>query len=465
MSAPIVVIGGGLAGLIAANRAAELGLSPTVLEKGGDESYRCNSRFASGVLHVSYEDIAAAEEALHAAIARETAGFTPPEVADAVVGTAGRALAWIRENGARVIRVPMRGVQRYVLAPPRQQRPGGLHRGQGGEVLLRALAARLAERGGTLVLGAAARAIGTEEGRCAWVEAERNGAVERFPAAAVVIADGGFQGDEALVRAHISPRPDLVVQRGAGTGAGDGLRMGMALGGATAGMSRFYGHLLSRDALGSDALWPYPCLDVAAVAGIIVGRDGRRFADEGGGGVYLANMVAALDDPASATVVFDQAIWDGPARNEVLGPNPHLKTIGGTLYQADDLRTLAEKAELPPDALLASVAAHNAAVAGQPDPALDPPRSVAPRPAMPIAEPPFYAAPACAGITYTMGGLRIDADAHVLGEDGTPVPGLYAAGSAAGGVEGGPAAGYVGGLAKAFIFGLRAAETIAREQG
>jgi len=465
MSAPIVIVGGGLAGLIAANRAAELGLSPTVLEKGAEEDYRCNSRFASGVLHVSYEDIAAAEATLLEAIERETRGFTPPGTADAVAGTAGRALAWVRENGGRVIRVPMRGVQRYVLAPPRAPRPGGLHRGQGGDMLLRALAARLAERGGTLSRGAAARTIGIEGGRCAWVEAERAGAAERFPAAAVVIADGGFQGDEELVRAHISPRPDLVVQRGAGTGAGDGLRMGIACGGATAGMSRFYGHLLSRDALENDTLWPYPCLDVAAVAGIIVGRDGRRFADEGGGGVYLANMVAALDDPASATVVFDQAIWNGPARNEVLGPNPHLKTIGGTLYQANDIGALAEAAGLPRDALLATVAAHNEALAAGSGDRLDPPRSVAPRPAMPIVEPPFYAAPACAGITYTMGGLRIDADARVLGEDGAPVPGLFAAGSAAGGVEGGPAAGYVGGLAKAFIFGLRAAETIARELG
>jgi fumarate reductase flavoprotein subunit len=77
---------------------------------------------------------------------------------------------------------------------------------------------------------------------------------------------------------------------------------------------------------------------------------------------------------------------------------------------------------------------------------------------MPIAVAPFLAIPLCAGITYTMGGIRIDGDARVLREDGVAIPGLYAAGSTTGGIEGGPRIGYIGGLAKAAVFGLRAAE-------
>jgi fumarate reductase flavoprotein subunit len=49
----------------------------------------------------------------------------------------------------------------------------------------------------------------------------------------------------------------------------------------------------------------------------------------------------------------------------------------------------------------------------------------------------------------------------VLAESGDPIPGLYAAGSCTGGVEGGPRAGYIGGLSKAVITGLRAAEHVA----
>jgi fumarate reductase flavoprotein subunit len=79
----------------------------------------------------------------------------------------------------------------------------------------------------------------------------------------------------------------------------------------------------------------------------------------------------------------------------------------------------------------------------------------------PVATPPYYAIPLAAGITYTMGGIEIDARARVIGLDGTPMPGLYAAGSCTGGIEGGPLGGYVGGYLKAVGLGLIAGETIA----
>ena len=80
---------------------------------------------------------------------------------------------------------------------------------------------------------------------------------------------------------------------------------------------------------------------------------------------------------------------------------------------------------------------------------------------MPIETPPFRAIPLAAGITVTMGGIAIDGRAQVLRPDDTPIRGLYAAGSTAGGMEGGPDAGYVGGLIKAFLLGLVAAESAA----
>jgi fumarate reductase flavoprotein subunit len=68
--------------------------------------------------------------------------------------------------------------------------------------------------------------------------------------------------------------------------------------------------------------------------------------------------------------------------------------------------------------------------------------------------------PICAAITNTMGGILVDGHGRVLDKNDKPIPGLYAAGSTVGGLDGGPHAGYVGGLIKAVI-GLLAAEAIA----
>ena len=54
----------------------------------------------------------------------------------------------------------------------------------------------------------------------------------------------------------------------------------------------------------------------------------------------------------------------------------------------------------------------------------------------------------------------VDRNGAVLDRNDRPVPGLFAAGSTVGGLDGGPNAGYVGGLIKATI-ALRAAEAIA----
>jgi tricarballylate dehydrogenase len=54
--------------------------------------------------------------------------------------------------------------------------------------------------------------------------------------------------------------------------------------------------------------------------------------------------------------------------------------------------------------------------------------------ALPITEPPFYAFPVVCGITFTYGGLRIDASANVMDDNDQPLPGLYAAGEIIGGI-------------------------------
>jgi fumarate reductase flavoprotein subunit len=216
--------------------------------------------------------------------------------------------------------------------------------------------------------------------------------------------------------------------------------------------------VLSRDAMHNERVWPYPQLDELAAAGMLVDAKGQRIGDEGHGGVYIANLIARSADPLGTTVIFDETIWQGPGRAASIPPNGTLLEHGGTLFKADTMRDLAAKAGIDAAGLEKTVRDYNAALAANASEQLDPPRSASRRKAMPIARAPFYAAPACCGLTYTMGGVRTNAGAQVIRATGGVIAGLYAAGGITGGLEGGPVAGYAGGLMKALTFGLLAAE-------
>jgi fumarate reductase flavoprotein subunit len=464
-SIDLCVIGGGLAGISAALRAGELGLKAVVLEQSADERYLCNSRMSSCVFHLAATNVLSPPEELERAVNAATKNTAHPGLVKALAGNAERAVRWLQGQGVRFIRGSSAPYHNFVVAPPATHKDGPFDiAGRGGDVLLRSLEAALVKAGGEVRRGVSARSLIIEHGRCVGVNAIVQGHEQRIDAHAVVIADGGFQANRELLREHgISPDPSRIVQRNARTGRGEGLRMAVSAGARTSNMLGFYGHLLCSDALTNDKLWPYPWLDLVAGAGIVVGPDGRRFADESRGGVYLTNRVAALLDPASAVVIFDTAIWEGPGKAFMNPPNPRLVDSGGTLVTAKTIEELAVKLGMPERALVEQVRLYNAALASGDLKELSPPRSTGPLAPMPIAQAPFHAVRATAGITHTMGGIAIDEYARASHEDGSVFEGLYAAGSATGGVEGGEHAGYVGGLVKACITGLLAAEHVAAQ--
>ena len=454
----LVIVGGGFAGLVAANRAAQLGLTVAVLERGHDETYACNSRYAGGVLHISYHDVKDPQPELVRAVEQITDGCADHALVTALAGTAQRAVEWLAGEGAKFDSEGSISWRQWVLAP---RRPPVTHmqwQGIGSDVTLRRLEQNLVQRGGEIHRGTRALSLIMDGERCTGVEAQGDRMRHAYVAHAVVLADGGFQADIDLLRQYVSPAPQALKQRNAGTGCGDGLRMARQAGAAESALDAFYGHLLSRDAFHNERLWPYPQIDELASAGITVDAQGRRIADEGMGGVFLANAIARLANPACATVIFDDAIWQGPGRSSSIPPNPVLVREGGTLHQAATVAELARLAGLPVHELESTLRAYNEAVRSGRCDALDPPRSAHKRAPMGVATPPFYAVPICAGITYTMGGIMIDGSARALRPDHTPIPGLYAAGSNTGGLDGGHACGYVGGLMKAIVFGFIAGE-------
>jgi fumarate reductase flavoprotein subunit len=458
----LVAIGGGFAGLCAAVRGAELGLRTAVVEKGEDERYLCSSRWAGGIFHVSYHDVRLPPEALVAAIGRATSGEAEPELAAAIAEDCARTVDWLAQQGAQFASASPISWHRWTLAPPRAAVAGQDWQARGPDRMIARLKDRLEQRQGRMLLATRATGLQMRDGRCIGLRARRGGAELSLSCRVVVIADGGFPADPELFRHHIGPRPELMLQRHAGTAAGDGVRLAEQAGAALTRLDRFYGHLMSRDAMDNNGLWPYPQIDAVAAAAIVVDRAGRRLLDEGLGGISITNDLARLDDPLCATVICDAPIWESAGRAAQIPPNPQLEAAGGTLHRAETIEDLARLAGLDAAVLSETVAAYNRAIRDGALAALSPPRSTKSGTPRPIETAPFFAIPICAGITNTMGGIAIDGNGRVRRPDASTIEGLYAAGGCTGGLEGGGALGYVGGLIKACVFGLRAAEDAAR---
>ncbi|MDO9437900.1 FAD-dependent oxidoreductase [Hydrogenophaga sp.] len=471
----LVTIGGGFAGLVSAVRAAELGMRVAVLERGTGAHYPCNSRIATGAFVVMGKKISLPPAELFKAIMERTDRTADPALASLIAHHARRARLWLQSHGAKFINVAaFKGDA--ILAPPRRIRAGVDWQGRGSDALLGHLEASLNRLGGRLIRGAEVRCIVAEDGRCSGVVAQIAGAHVHVRTRAVVVADGGFQASTEMIREHITTMPDKVLVRAYPTSTGDGIRMAAAIGAHIGGFGQFYGHLQHRSAMTNAELWPYPQLDALAEAGVLVGANGLRFADEGLGGVCMANAVARSADPLGTTIVLDNDSWAGEAGCALPVPaNAALSSRGIAPLSAPSIPALAELAGIDASALASTIAEHNQALAIGDFGKLWPRRSVGTsglsstvhdrrtEGPQPILKAPFHALPICAGITQTMGGIRINARAQALRPDGTPVDGLYVSGSPVFGLDGGARAGYVGGFAKAFVLGLVSAESAAAD--
>jgi succinate dehydrogenase/fumarate reductase flavoprotein subunit len=431
----LLVLGGGMAGLSAAARAAQEGASVVLVEKaprtGGSAEY-AGFIWTAPTLEVM----------------RRINPAGDPALAERLVDGFPEAVEWVSSLGVDV-REPV-----TVL---------GYGRGRQTDMpqLLSACERILRDSPNCeILLGAAAERLLVDDGRALGAEivtssGERRVVNARF----TLLATGGFGGDPELREQLIHPAARDLPLRANPYSTGDGLRLGRSAGAAFGSDNAgFYGHLVPSCVGPRDVLELWRMTFYHSEHGVLLNLDGRRFVDETVGD-HL-NTLAVLDQPqARALLVCDQRVHEQWMQRpyvegvEPVDPFRLAYRAGARCAVAEDLE---EFDYLPPEwgypgpLVRQSLEAFNEACRrGDPEP----PRVLD---AAPLIDPPYYVTELVPAITFSFGGLLIDADARVLDEHGRPIPGLLAAGADSGGVW---FRAYAGGIATALVFGLQAAET------
>ncbi len=447
----VLVVGGGLAGLVAASRAAELGAAVLLLDKGsflGDG----NTQTTTGAYFTAGIPSSSAPGELYARAMR--GGAAQRELASVWADNCQRALDWLEHAG---VEVDKRG-EVPLLEPKSSISSGPVYKVDVGTNIIKKLRAFFERQRGVSMSKTMASKLLIKGGRVAGLEAvDGQGGRLTIMSQATVLATGGFQANRELLRKHVGRHADSCKLMGSSTATGDGLRMVMQVNAKVVNLNFFYGRLVSVKALTDDRFWPYPTLDTLIEDGIVVDRRGRRFQDEGWGDVPLVNALAAWEDVTRAFLVFDEVAWERAKGDtgSVVPPNPWLLEKEGGLCRSESLTELARRLGIEEEGLEGTVEMFNTAAARRRLGELAVPRFNNARP----LKPPYYGLRLVPGIVSTMGGPLINKRASVLDKHDKPISGLFAAGDLVGGLMGGRNGGYIGGISQAAVTGLLAGES------
>jgi succinate dehydrogenase/fumarate reductase flavoprotein subunit len=284
-------------------------------------------------------------------------------------------------------------------------------------------------------------------------------------AGAVLLATGGFQGDPALVASFIGPHADRVLVRSNPGSVGDGFRLAGAVGGAASrSLGGFYGHLVGSPVDAWSERHFLPLTQYHSIYCILVDMHGRRFIDESRGDEYSNQAVVSLPGSRAVLLADDatrraRVVTAPYPRGEVVDRFRAAADAGARYAIADTIDGLIDTVAtwgVPAGTLRATLGAYDQAAAGKAV-VLDAPVPASPAP---LRVAPFHALEVQPALTFPLGGIRIDADGHVLDRDDRQVPGLFAAGADAGGLY---HEGYGGGLGMSCVFGRRAARAALAE--
>ena len=433
----IVVVGAGPAGMTAGIYAAEGGADVLVLEKmstvGGAGAISSGATDSYGSQFAKEKGIEDSAEQLKADMTTAGHGYNQEDLVDLFIDNAGETFDWLVSLG----------VEYGDPTPSEEHSVNRVFLATGSGVsITNAIEKRCEEAGVEILLETKATELITQDGKVTGVKAEgSDGTAYEIYADAVVLATGGYGANSDLLTDSLAATPYY----GAACSTGDGHLMAQAVGAELVHMDfgKVYpGGWEYADGKAKISLG-YTLLAVQQEGAIIVNSDGVRTFREGGLNYEFKNAIRS-DKNNVNYLVLDAAAFDvwktavNSKQRGNLGSEEDIENAiaaNGTskpvIYHADTLEEVAALAGMDGETLKATVEKWNTYVESGVDEDFG--RTTLSRK---IGEGPYYLIAEKTRFATTLGGVVINTNFEVHTAEGTVIPGLYAIGEIAFGVNG-----------------------------
>ena len=238
----------------------------------------------------------------------------------------------------------------------------------------------------------------------------------------VILATGGFGGDLDKVREFRPDIPETIKTTSIWSCTGDGIWMAQAIGAAVVDMEQIQLYPLASAVDGSTGY-----AMVGPTTAMYVNDKGERYVNENERRDVLA--AAAFEQGGVIYCISDSTAANNTRDIDVV----EYAVEQGAAYKADTLEELAQQVGMDPATLVDTVNKFHSYVDNESDPDFG--RTIY-GDNLKVETAPFYASPRSPSVHHTMGGLKIDTQTHVIGTDGEIIQGLYAAGETTGDLHG-----------------------------